>query len=250
MGRVDAPIERHTYDTAFKQSASALRDADVPYACMGSLALWALGGPEPNLQQDLDFAICEEDVGAARAALEQAGFHIQQPPEDWLFKAWSGGVEEPGSALVDLIYRPSGLDITRELLRSCERRSVLAMTVPVIGATDLLVTKIHALTEQSADYSSTLQFARSLREQVDREELERRVADTPFGQAFLVLVDGLGIGPGGMGSATSGRGGARAPAPARHSDDDSTGDDSDPDPEPVADVVRTLVPSPRPGRPA
>lgn len=221
MGRVEAPIERHTYDTTFKRAASALRDADIPYACMGSLALWALGGPEPNLQQDLDFAICEEDVDGAREALEAAGMQLQQPPEDWLFKAWSDGVEEPGSALVDLIYRPAGLVITRERLRACERRSVLAMTVPVIGATDLLVTKIHSLTEQSADFSSTLQFARSLREQVDRADLEQRVRDTPFGQAFLVLIDALGIGPTAEPPVVHvGRGGTRAEALPRYLDEE------------------------------
>lgn len=214
MGRVEVPIPRATYDTTFKRVASALRDADIPHACMGSLALWALGGPEPNLQQDLDFAIAEEDVDQARTVLEQEGLQIQQPPEDWLFKAWSDGIEADGSALVDLIFRPSGLVITRERLIACERRSVLAMTVPVIGATDLLVTKIHSLTEQSADYSSTLQFARSLREQIDRADLEQRIADTAFGAAFLVLVDALGIGPDGFGTVHVGRGGKRAePAP-------------------------------------
>jgi hypothetical protein len=210
MGRVTQPIERATYDRTFKRTASALRDADIPYACMGSLALWALGGPEPNLQQDLDFAICEDDVDTAREALRDAGLQLQQPPEDWLFKAWSDGIEQPGSALVDLIYRPAGLVITRERLLACEQRSVLAMTVPVIGATDLLVTKLHSLTEQNADFSSTLQFARSLREQIDRADLEQRVSDTPFGQAFLVLVDELGIGPTDTPTVNVGRGGKRA----------------------------------------
>jgi hypothetical protein len=210
MGRVLEPIARSTYNDTFKRSASALRDADIPHACMGSLALWALGGPEPNLQQDLDFAVAEEDADAAREALAGAGLTLQEPPEGWLFKAWSHGVEEPGSALVDVIFRPSGLVITRERLLACEHRSVLAVTVPVIGATDLLVTKLHSLTEQCADYSSTLQFVRSLREQVDRADLESRVRDTPFGAAFLVLVDALGIGPQGSGQVHVGRGGKRA----------------------------------------
>lgn len=221
MGRVDAPIARSTYDRTFKRCAAALRDAEIPYACMGSLALWALGGPEPNLQQDLDFAICESDVDAARDALRQAGMQLEDPPEDWLTKAWSDGVAEPGSALVDLIYRPSGLVITRERLRACEQRSVLAMTVPVISATDLLVTKIHSITEQGADFTSTLQFARSLREQVDRADLEQRVADTPFGKAFLVLIDELGIGPiAGEQSVHVGRGGKRQESMPRRLDEE------------------------------
>ncbi|MCW2961795.1 MAG: hypothetical protein JWM90_2182 [Thermoleophilia bacterium] len=195
MGRLDIPIRRTTYEVAFKESVAALRDAGLPFACMGSLALWALGGPTPNLQQDLDFAICEEDVETAKSALRDAGFAIQQPPEDWLFKAWSGEVEGPDSALVDLIHRPAGLRITPDLLTRCERRGLLALDVGVLSATDLLVTKLHAITEQNADYGSTLQFARSLRERIDWTALAQRASTTPFGMSFLVLVELLGIAP-------------------------------------------------------
>lgn len=193
MGRLDAPVQRATYERAFKETVAALRDADVPFACMGSTALWALGGPEPNLQQDLDFAICEEDAARAAKALRDAGMFIQVPEEDWLFKAWTGEAEGNDSALVDLIFAPAGVHVSRELLRSCEHRSVLALDVPVLSATDLIVTKLHAINELSANYTSTLQFARSLREQVDWDDLRERVSFTPFGEVFLLLVDRLGI---------------------------------------------------------
>jgi hypothetical protein len=193
MGRLETPVERATYDRAFKECAAALRDAGIPFACMGSLALWALGGPIPNLQQDLDFAICEADAVAAATALRDAGMSIEVPDEDWLFKAWTGKPMGRDSALIDLIYAPAGLEITRELLAGCEYRNVLAIDVPVLGATDLIVTKLLAITEQSADYSSVLQFARSLREQVDWDDLERRVRDTPFGEAFVVMAERLGL---------------------------------------------------------
>ncbi|MCW2955509.1 MAG: hypothetical protein JWO69_378 [Thermoleophilia bacterium] len=195
MGRLEIPIRRATYDAAFKESVAALRDAEIPFACMGSLALWALGGPTPNLQQDLDFAICEEDAEAARTALHRAGFAIQQPPEDWLFKAWSHEPDGHDSALIDIIFRPAGLRVTRDLLDRCERRNLLAVDVAVLSATDLLVTKLHAITEQSADMGSALQFARSLRERVDWAQLAERASTTPFGVSFLVLVELLGIAP-------------------------------------------------------
>jgi hypothetical protein len=191
VGRLATPISRETYNRSFKDSAAALRDAAVPYACMGSLALWALGGPDPNLQQDLDYAICEDDMPRAAEALRDAGFQIQLPDEDWLFKAWSREPEGPDSALVDLIYAPSGLEITSDFLADCGTRRVLAMDVPVIGATDLVVTKLHSITEQNADYSSTLQFARSLREQIDWDELRVRTEGNPFAAAFMVLVHEL-----------------------------------------------------------
>lgn len=195
MGRLDAPVQRRTYNDAFKSSVAALRDSGIPFACMGSLALWALGGPEPNLQQDLDFAICEEDADTVRAALAHAGFAIQQPPEDWLFKAWSGEPDGRDSALVDIIYRPAGLTVTPQLLDTCEVRSVLALEVRVLAPTDLLVTKLHSITEQNADYGSALQFARSLRERVDWPDLVERTASSPFGISFVALTELLGIAP-------------------------------------------------------
>ena len=193
MGRLAIPIRRETYEGAFKGAVAALRDAEVPFACMGSLALWALGGPAPNLQQDLDFAVCETDVERAREALQHAGFAIEQPPEDWLFKAWSRDVEGPGSALVDLIYRPSGIRITHDLLAGCDTRNLLALEVRVLHPTDLLVSKLHSITEQEADYTSTLQFARSLRELIDWDEVATRVDTTPFGTPFIELASRLGI---------------------------------------------------------
>jgi len=193
MGRLDAPVQRATYERAFKEIVAALRDAGIPFACMGSTALWALGGPEPNLQQDLDFAVCEEDAPSAAEALRDSGFTIQVPEEDWLFKAWSDEPDGPDSALVDLIFAPAGVHVTHELLGGCEHRSVLALDVPVLSATDLIVTKLHSINELNANYSSTLQFARSLREQVDWDELRTRVDFTPFGEAFLLLVDRLGL---------------------------------------------------------
>lgn len=193
MGRLESPISREAYENAFKMTVAALRDANIAYACMGSTALWALGGPQPNLQQDLDFAVCEEDVGRAAVALRDAGMFIQVPEEDWLFKAWTGDPEGEDSALVDLIFAPAGVHVTRELLEACEHRSVLALDVPVLSATDLIITKLHAINELNADYTSTLQFARSLREQVDWEQLDERVSSSPFGQAFMLLVTELGI---------------------------------------------------------
>lgn len=196
MARLDPPVRRETYDQAFRECAAALRDAGICFACMGSLALWALGGPAPNLQQDLDFAIAEPDAASAAAALIAAGFIVEVPREDWLFKAWTGRPSAHDSVLVDLIYAPAGVEVTTDLLARCEVRSVLAMDVRVLSATDLLITKLFSLTEQAADYTSTLQFARSLREQVDWLELAELVEGTPFGEAFLTMVDRLALRPG------------------------------------------------------
>lgn len=58
---------------------------------------------------------------------------------------------------------------------------------------DILVTKLFALDEHSADYRDLLQIVRSLREQVDWPALRDRTSSSPFAAAFFVLTDGLQI---------------------------------------------------------
>ena len=87
-------------EDALKKSAAALRGADVPFLLGGSLASWARGGPETR--HDLDLMIKPEDVERAVAALDEAGMRAEDPPEEWLVKAWDG------DTLVDLIHHPEG----------------------------------------------------------------------------------------------------------------------------------------------
>jgi hypothetical protein len=68
-----------------KMSAAALRDADVPFALGGSLAVWARGGPESC--NDLDFVVRETDAERALEALVEdelierhdSGYRIAEP---------------------------------------------------------------------------------------------------------------------------------------------------------------------------
>ena len=51
-----------------------------------------------------------------------------------------------GEVLVDLIYRPVGLCIDRELIESCPYRNVQAIPVRVLSVEDVLATKVLSLT--------------------------------------------------------------------------------------------------------
>src|SRR5438045_8826916 len=88
--------------TAMKRAAAALRDADVEFALAGSLASWARGGPEST--HDLDFVIRERDAGRAGEALAAVGMRIEDPPEEWLVKAW-----DENAVLVDLVFGAWGV---------------------------------------------------------------------------------------------------------------------------------------------
>jgi hypothetical protein len=49
------------------------------------------------------------------------------------------------------------------------------------------------LSEQNPDYSGVLELARSLREQVNWNEVRARTKDSPFAKGFFTLVDELEI---------------------------------------------------------
>ena len=172
-------------EQALKKSAAALREAGIPFLLGGSLASWARGGPETR--HDLDLMIKPEDVEVAVQALERAGLRSEDPPEEWLVKAWDGGV------LVDLIHAPKGMEMTDEVLSRGEVLSVLGMEMRVMALEDVLVTKLMALTEHSLRYESLLPIARALREKVDWEDVRARTSSSPFARAFFVMLEGLGI---------------------------------------------------------
>lgn len=168
-----------------KKVGAALRDNDIPYLLGGSLAFWAHGGPERR--SDLDFMVKPADAERALEALDAAGLRTERPPEGWLYKGWDGDV------LVDLIFRPKGLEVDDALMERGEELEVLAMPVKVMALEDVLCTKLLALHEHSVDYSGLLQMARSLREKVDWEDVRTRTARSPFAQAFFTMIEGIGI---------------------------------------------------------
>jgi hypothetical protein len=174
-------------EDALKKSAAALRAADVPFLLGGSLASWARGGPETR--HDLDLIIRPADVDSAVAALEAAGLRPEDPPEEWLVKAWDG------DTLVDLIFHPKGMPVDDALIERGEVMSVLGMEMRVMALEDVLVTKLMALSEHSLRYESLLPIARALREQVDWDDVRGRTAESPFARAFFVMLEGLGVLP-------------------------------------------------------
>src|SRR5689334_25387158 len=99
-------------ESALKRSAAALREADVPFLLGGSLASWARGGPESR--HDLDLMVKPADIDRAVEALTAAGMRFEDPPEEWLVKAWDG------DTLVDLIHHPRGTEVDDDLIERGE----------------------------------------------------------------------------------------------------------------------------------
>jgi hypothetical protein len=170
---------------SMKRAAAALRDADVPYILGGGLAAWARGGPPT--EHDVDFFVHERDAKRALEALVDAGMKADQPPEDWLLKAWHG------ETLIDLIFHPAGGPIDDGHFERSEQLEVASQTMLVASLGDILTTKLLALNEQDPDMSSVLELARSLREQIDWDFVRSHTADSPFARAFFTLVEELGV---------------------------------------------------------
>ena len=168
-----------------KRTAVALKQADVPFALCGGYAAWVRGAPEPD--HDADFLVCAGDAERARAALVEAGLPVVDPAEDWLVKVMTEG------ALVDVIWRTCGEPVEKDLVARAEEVPVLSVHMPVLQATDIVVTKLMALDEHYCDFGRLLPVARALREQVDWDAVRAGVATNDFAVVFVVLLERLGI---------------------------------------------------------
>jgi hypothetical protein len=178
-------IEDTGLRSALKQSASALKADGVAFALGGGYALWASGAPEPI--HDVDMVVPEDEVQAAVDSLSAAGFSIERPPEDWLFKAYLD------DDLVDVLHRLAGVPVERELIDTATEREILGVRIPVLPPTPIMIAKLLSLSEHYADFASLLPPVRAVREQLDWPAIASAVNGHPFAEAFLVLVERLGI---------------------------------------------------------
>jgi hypothetical protein len=170
---------------ALRASASALKAAGVPFALAGSYALWVFGGPEGD--HDVDLAVPEDVVEDAVRALAVAGFEIERPPEDWLFKAWHQGV------MVDVLHRLVGIPVDHQLVSDAEQHDVLGVRLRVLPPTVVMTTKVLSLSEQYCDLATLLPGARAVRERIDWAQVTAAAVDHPYAEAFLFLARRLGI---------------------------------------------------------
>jgi putative nucleotidyltransferase-like protein len=173
-------------ESTFKRAVASLRRADVPFAVAGGLATWARGGPESS--RDIDVVVKPEDAERALDALVEAGLRAEEPPEEWLYKAFSDD-----DVMVDVIFGPKGVTVDDDMLARADPIEAFGVTAPIMALDDVLASKLLALHEHYLDYESPLQIARSLREQIDWDALRARTCHSAYAKAFFVLVDELGL---------------------------------------------------------
>jgi hypothetical protein len=177
--------EQEAVRDLMKRTAVALKQADVPFALCGGYAAWVRGAPEP--EHDADVLVPQADAERAAKALVDAGLQVADPAEDWLLKVVSGDV------FVDVLWRTCGRPVETDLVDRADVLPVLSVEMPVITATDVMVSKLLALDEHYCDFSRLLPVARALREQVDWPLVRREAEANDFAAVFLVLLDRLGV---------------------------------------------------------
>lgn len=172
---------------ALKTVAVVLKEESVPFALAGGYAVYARGGADSR--HDADVVILEEDAHRARTALHGRGLEVLDPPEDWLFKVRHGG------EIVDVIFRLASGPVDAALLGRADEMTVDSVRMPVMAATDLVVSKLMAMTEHYCDLSPILAVIRSLREQLDVAVVEQAALHSPFARAALGLARDLSLLP-------------------------------------------------------
>ena len=165
--------------------AKALRAKGIPFALAGGCAVYARGGPAT--EHDVDILVREEDAQPAVSALVAEGMRAATPPEDWLLKVYDG------DSLVDLLFRPNEIPVTDETLSRAEELAVGSVSLPVMPATEVMISKLLVLDGHRCDFSELLPFARALREQIDWEKVREATKHSPYAEAFLVLVERLDL---------------------------------------------------------
>lgn len=183
----DIPAEHAVtaFFEALKTVAVALKETSVPFALAGSYAVYARGGPDSR--HDVDFVIAENDAPGVLHGLARQGMTVIEPPEDWLFKIDHAGIQ------VDMIFRLAHRPVDADMLARADELTVDSVRMPVLSATDLLLSKLWALGEHHCDLAPVLTLVRSLREQIDADLVTRESVGNPYAEAALSLVRSLGL---------------------------------------------------------
>ena len=121
--------------------------------------------------------------------LADAGLEVAGPGRRTGWSRWSRAARSSTSS-----GAPAGIRWRRDLIERAEVLPVLSVQMPVLAATDIVVTKLMALDEHYCDFARLLPVARALREQVDWDAgAAARWPATTSPSSFLELLDRLGV---------------------------------------------------------
>ncbi|MGH3262390.1 MAG: hypothetical protein ACRDNS_10365, partial [Trebonia sp.] len=91
------------------------------------------------------------------------------------------------------LHRINGERVEATMLDRAEQRDVLAIEMPVLPPTMVVIQKLRSLTEHRCDFARLLPAVRAVRERLDWDEIRDQTAENDYAVAFLVLADRLGL---------------------------------------------------------
>lgn len=115
-------------------TVDALKEAHIPYALIGGIAVKGLGRPRST--NDIDIFVHPDDAEGALKVLKSKGFETEKRDPKWIYKAWHNDV------LVDIIFRSTG-DIYFDETMQKRVKSVLykGRTINTVSPEDFIVIK-------------------------------------------------------------------------------------------------------------
>ena len=69
----------------------------------------------------------------------------------------------------------------------------MAIAMPVLPPTIVVIQKLRALNEHHCDFAKLLPAVRAIRERLDWDRIRAQTADNDYAVAFLVLAERLGL---------------------------------------------------------
>jgi hypothetical protein len=175
-----------------RQTADALKAANVPFLVAGGLAAKTYG--KRRTTHDIDLFVKPSDARRALEALARAGFETKVAFPDWLYKAFKYDV------MVDIIFRSEGnITVDDETLQRARLMEYRGRTLPVVPPEVLMLMKIFALRDTHAanthwrHWRDAVSVARNVR--LDWDFLRRKalqVGPRPV-LGFLLLAEVEGV---------------------------------------------------------
>ncbi len=141
----DEGITEERFLEVLDASIDAVAAKGLPYVLIGGIASAVLGRPRET--RDVDLFVRAEDIKAAVAALDDAGFETEEPEFDWLYKAKKDGVQ------VDVIFKSSGdIYLDDEMNERAVEADFKGRRVRLVPREDLLIMKALSHEEETPQY--------------------------------------------------------------------------------------------------
>jgi predicted nucleotidyltransferase len=131
-GAVTESSDAETFHRVLGRAVETLEEAGIAHVVFGSVAIGIYGRSGPS--GDIDLLIRPADQSRALAALDRAGFRVDETDQTWISKAFLDGV------MVDLIVQMRGdLFLDDDMLQRARRVEIHGNEVQLVSPEDAVL---------------------------------------------------------------------------------------------------------------